>query len=96
MHLFGLALNTVPLFGALHLKHVKLLDCAFNNIRFFPLDILINLEKLINIVCLSMLYKIFHNINYSFHCKLHQFAKLIHIIQHTAQQNDKIFTLAKS
>ena len=58
-------------------SHLKLLDCALNNTRFFILDILINLNKHRIIVCLSMLHKIFHNANHSLHYKLLQFAKPI-------------------
>ena len=75
--------------------HLKLLDCALNNIRIFLLDILINLEKHRYIACLSILHKILHKVDHPLHWKPLQFAKPICIIRHTAQQNDKIFVLAR-
>ena len=56
-------LSTFLLFVTLHLK---LLDRAPNNILFFLPDIFINLENCHNIVYLSKLHKILHNINYPF------------------------------
>ena len=76
-------------------SHLKLLDRALNNIRFFLPDILINLEKRRNIACLSILHKILHKVDHPLHCKLPQFAKPIRITRHTTQQNDKAFVLAK-
>ena len=42
-----------------------------------------------------MLQKILHNVDHPLHCKLPQFAMPLHIIQYTAQQNDKALVLAK-
>ena len=54
-------------------SHLKLLDRAPSNIRFFLPVISIDLEKCRNIACLSMPYKILHNVNHPLHCKLPQF-----------------------
>ena len=75
-------------------SHLKLFDCALNNIPFFNPDIFINLEIRRNKACLSILHKNLHKVNHPLHWKLPQFAKPIRITWHTTQQKDKAFVLA--
>ena len=42
-----------------------------------------------------MLHKILHNLNHPLHCKLHKFAKPIHISSAIARQNGRAFVVAK-
>ena len=67
--------------------HLKLLDHAGS--------FLINLEKCRNIIYLSILYKILHNVDHPLYCKLPQFAKPIRITWHITQQNDRAFIMAR-
>ena len=76
-------------------SHLKLLDCVLNKIQSFLPDIMINLEKRRNITCLPILHKMLHKVYHPVHCKLLEFAKPTRITWHTAQQNDKIFDLAR-
>ena len=76
-------------------SRLKVLDRSPNIIRLFLPDILINLKNCIKINCLSILHKILHKVDHTLYCKLPHFAKPIRITQHTSQQKDKAFVLAR-
>ena len=56
-----------PVWGSAANSHLKLLDRAFDNIRFFIPTISVNLDSRRKQAGLSMLYKIFHNFNHPLH-----------------------------
>ena len=65
-------------------SNLKLLDYAFNNIKFCLPNILIN------IACLSMLYMILHTV-VSLSLQTYKFSNPIRFIGHTVQMHDKNF-----
>ena len=84
-----------PVWGSASDSHLRLLDRAFNNIRFFLPDLTLDLEKRRNLACLAMLYKILHNTDHPLHSKLPQFAMPTRITRQTVRQNDRTFVLSR-
>ena len=74
--------------------HLKLLDCALNNINSFFRTSLSTLKNR-NIALFCMLYKIIHNCDHPTHCKLPQFTKSILFTLHIILQNDRALVLAR-
>ena len=57
-----------PVWSSAAESHLKLLDRALNNIRFFLPELSVDLEKRRNLACLSMIHKVLHNSEHPLHC----------------------------
>ena len=82
-----------PVWSSAAESHLKLLDRALNNIRFFLPELSVDLEKRRNLACLSMIHKVLHNSEHPLHCYLPQFAMPIRMTRYAVRQNSRSFAI---
>ena len=83
----------MPVWSSAADSHLKLLDRALNNIRFFLPDISIDLEKRRRVGCLSLLFKIIHNSSHPLHASLPDPYIQVRPTRYALALNDQAFSV---
>ena len=80
-----------PVWSSAASSHLKLLDRALRNIRFFLPDISLDLERRRNVAGLSLLYKIYHNFDHPLHSSLPAPFSYVRPTRFAIRMNDNAF-----